>query len=314
MACNRPLKICVAALLLVGGAGCASSDRSGVDATFLERLAKQASTELPADRREALLEQADAALKAARHEDAYSRYVEVLRHDPRNARALVGASEVLLALGDAQKALLGFEQIGEDSPLAALGYQGRGLALVLLGKLDLALKQLDLAVAKDPSLWRAWNARGYVFDLSAKWPLADESYRKAVAAKSDAPIVHNNRGMSLLMRGRYGEAFAAFQRALQLDPGLPAARANMRLALAWQGKYLEAAAGVPGPESAPTFNNIGFIAMKKGNYAQAELYFSQAIKASPAHYEKAERNLQYVKQLQSARAGDETRALSSANQ
>ena len=60
-------------------------------------------------------------------------------------------------------------------------------------------------------------------------------------------------------------------------------------------------------------NNIGFVAMKKGNCARAELYFTQAMKASPAHYDKAQRNLQYVRQLRSAQAGDETRALSPTN-
>ncbi len=293
----------LSALLLAIASGCGSVDRGDSAAANATRLSAQAAAELPADRRDAILDQADALLKAEKFEEAYSGYLEVLKHDVKDARALVGMSEAYLGSGNLEKALAGFEQVEDHSPLSAVARQGRGLAFARLGKFDLALKELDHAVRKDPRLWRAWNARGHIHDLSAKWDAADESYRKALAIKPDASAVHNNRGVSLLMRGQFAGAAAAFQEALRFDPNLATASSNLRVALASQGKYAEALTGVRGADAPATLNNIGFIAMKRGDYPQAESYFAQAMKAAPAYYDKAALNLQYVKQLKDAEAG-----------
>lgn len=48
-------------------------------------------------------------------------------------------------------------------------------------------------------------------------------------------------------------------------------------------------------------NNIGYVAILRGDYDVADAYLNQAIAASPSYFTQAQRNLQY---LESIRAGN----------
>jgi Flp pilus assembly protein TadD len=103
--------------------------------------------------------------------------------------------------------------------------------------------------------------------------------------------------MSLLLQRRYREATDMFQKALAADPGLGIARANLRIALAWQGRYDEALIGAASAERANALNNVGYIAMLRGDYQAAQKYLAQALTGSPTYQEQAARNLDMLKLL-----------------
>ncbi len=251
-----------------------------------------------------LLQQGEAALAVGDGRSAFDNFSLVLQGDPHNSRALMGMGESYLATRDPRKALEAFEQAGLEAPdLQARALQGEGLALSTMGQREEGQRRLLEALKLDPSQWRAWNAVGVNYDGMRAWGDARASYEKAVAAApSAAAAVRNNQGMSLLLQGKKDEAEATLHEALKLDPRSPVIRTNLRIALALQGKYDEALAAVPSSQLPSTLNNVGYIAMTRGDYAAAQKFLTQAMQVSPAYYEKAARNLAYVEYLMSKAA------------
>ena len=117
-------------------------------------------------------------------------------------------------------------------------------------------------------------------------------------------MIYNNRGFSMLMQQRLKEAVADFTLALRMDPEFEIARENLRLALAWQGRYVHAMAGASNRDMARVLNNVGFIALMRGDYGNAEAYLLRAMEADPSYNETAARNLTYLKQVQELAKAD----------
>jgi len=182
--------------------------------------------------------------------------------------------------------------------VAARALQGEGIALSLAdGASDFASARLRAAVARDPTLWRAWNALGYYYDSRADWLRAGDCYTRALAIVPNSAMILNNRGFSMLMQGRVREALADLREALRHDPASRPARENLRLALAWDGQYARALAGAEGDGLARALNNVGYVALLRGDSDEAEAFLSRAIEVDPAFNTVAARNLAYLKRL-----------------
>lgn len=236
------------------------------------------------------LSAAQDALEAGRIEDAGHRFARVLAADPDNREARLGMAETHLARGQAREALALFDSLTKDPVMRPLALQGRGLALLALGRTGPAETALREA-SGTLSLWRTWNALGRIADMGMRWDEADTCYAAAMKANPRAAEIPNNQGYSLLLRGRHREAEEQFRAALALDPSLRAAASNLRLALAWQGRYAEAVAGTRREDLPPVLNDIGAVAMVRGETETAEAYFVRALAASPRHMPEADRNL-----------------------
>ena len=140
------------------------------------------------------------------------------------------------------------------------------------------------------------------YDQKSRWQEAQDAYDKALAAKPDAAMVINNIGMSELLQHRYQDAAGTFQKALDVDPGLDVARSNLRIALAWQGRYDEALVGAGSSGRSDALNNVGYIAMLRGDYQSAQKYLSQALEGSPIYQEQAASNLDMLRLLVKSQA------------
>lgn len=244
-----------------------------------------------------LLRMADELLDAELYEDAGKRYGQVLSLDPGNPQARMGLAEVRLAAGNLDKARADFIELAEIEALRPRALQGRGLALLKLGRRAEAGKALAEAVEADPTLWRTWNALGRLHDAKERWEEADRCYREALKAAPEAAPVHNNLGYSLMRQGRAKEAAEAFVRALEIDPGLTVAAANLRLALAADGRYVEAMAGARPEEMPEILNNLGYLAMNRGDYDAAETYLTRSLAVSPSYFDQAAKNMLRLKAL-----------------
>ena len=282
-------------VLLLAAAGCSGM---GSDA-------KQVTTPTPAVSSEALLTAAEADIEARRFQLAYQR---LARLDPAmlaTPRAQLASGEVLLGLGESKQALAQFQAVQSDETYRARAYQGMALSLMALGDFSTAKSQLDRAVEADPNLWRSWMALGRVYDGNKNWTEAEAAYEKALAVQPESPIIVNNIGMSLMLQHRYPEAAQAFERALAADPAMEMTRTNLRIALAWQGQYDEALVGTQAAGRADALNNVGYVAMLRGDSQTAQKYFSQALELSPTYHERAARNLETLKLLLKSRAPDQ---------
>ncbi|MFQ6017199.1 MAG: tetratricopeptide repeat protein [Kiloniellaceae bacterium] len=240
---------------------------------------------------------AQRALAENRYEDARKLLERVLVSDPDNARAKLTLAELRLATGRPKQAAAAFEALVGQPEVRALALQGHGISLMLTGDDEAGYESLRNAVEQDAALWRAWNALGFYHDSRGDWAAAVESYGKALAANPGSALIYNNRGYSMIMQGRLEEAIEDLNKALRLDPELPTVQGNLRLAFAWQGKYAHAMSGVSEKDMGKVLNNIGFIAMLRGDYANAEAYLLRAMEVDPSFNEAASRNLAYLKSM-----------------
>ena len=254
------------------------------------------------------LKQADEALARGDFAAARKSYRKVLTLSPSSSAAQLGLGEVELAAGDPHQALDHFQSVAaSDQTLRAGALQGQGITLVKLRQPEAAYQVLNEAVTLDPGLWRAWNALGSIADSRRDWAQADEAYAKALAIKPNAAIVYNNVGISRMMRQDYAGAEQSFAKALSLAPRLDEATANMRLAQAWQGRYDDAIRGASDQVLPQRLNDVGYVAMLRGDLGTAESLFLRAIAASPTYLTVAYRNLEEVQRLKSsAGQGDAT--------
>jgi Flp pilus assembly protein TadD len=271
-------------------AGCATTEGPNASTAKVE-------AERVAQRSAELVEHGESALAAGQLSEAQRLFSRVLGADPGHPRAKLGLAEVQLASGHPKEALSLFEEVQKEESLSAVALQGKGIALLLTGNAVSAHRALQDALRQDASLWRAWNALGQYFDGVRAWEDASRCYEKALALQPDAAIVFNNLGVSFVLRGRYPESANYFREALAHASGDQVIRGNLRIALAWQGRYVEALAGVTEDDAPTVLNDIGYVALLRGDHAISEGYLSRAMQESPSFFSKAWKNLRYLATL-----------------
>lgn len=286
------LKAGLLAVALIGLAGCETAPQD------LPELTLKSIIEKPAP---GTVELAERALAANRHVDAQKILERVLLAEPRNVKARLVMAELHLAVGAPGSAAEGFARLVEDPEVSAQALQGRGISLMLVGKAQLGYDSLKKAVEQDPGLWRAWNALGYYHDKKRNWTAAYDSYNRALEENPDSAMIYNNRGYSMLMQQRLVESMEDFSRALEIDRDFSLAQDNLRLALAWGGNYVHAMSGTDKADMARILNNVGFVAILRGDYDNAESYLLRAMEVDPAYNETASRNLTYLEQVKNLR-------------
>ena len=246
------------------------------------------------------------ALAENRLKDAELLSDRLILTNPRNLEARLLRGEVLLAKGKPNRAMAIFSGLQDLPEVSARARQGLGIAMLLTDTPEPAFDHLKAAVDADPTLWRAWNALGSYYDTQEAWAEAIEAYESALAERPNDATILNNRGFSYFMQGRVDEAIVDLERALRLDPELTPARYNLRLAHAWSGRYVRALTGVTDKELPRVLNNIGYVAMLRGDLENAEAYLMRAMEADPTFNETAWQNLarlRHIRELDAVETG-----------
>jgi Tfp pilus assembly protein PilF len=281
-------KACVVASAVAALSGCADLRLGDGD---LAPSAKSASIA------PGLLDATEQAIAAGRYPDAQKLLQQMFAIDAQNPRAKLLLAELHLATGVVPQAAAEFDQLKDVPEISGRALQGKGLAALLNGEKEAAAEALRMAVKQDANLWRAWNALGYYHDTKQQWPESAECYERALAANPNSALVYNNRGFSNLLQRRFGEAIADLSKAVEIDPALPSASRNLRLALASNGEYARALVGANGNNLGEALNNVGYIALLRGDYAAAESYLSRAMEADASFNRLAWQNLSYLKSI-----------------
>jgi Flp pilus assembly protein TadD len=255
-------------------------------------------TGLPAPQVTALVSAADATRGSEAYGEALLIYQQILVSDSKNVAALYGIAECLFALGNAKEAKPIFDGLIENKDYRNLAWQGKGLTELALGQRDASEELLRKAVEADPTLWRSWNALGEIADFRHRPDEALTSYARALEIKPDSPAIINNIGYSKLLARQPEQAVVEFKKALALDSSSATIVNNLRLAMAASGNYAEAVKAAPRNLTPVVFNNVGYVAMERGDYSIAQAYLVRAMEGSPSYDSVAAKNLDQLKARQ----------------
>ena len=304
---NRCICLILCAALTSGCASMSGNDAVGeeVSDTELDGLYNGEpevvfATEFPVASAEEAVARADSALSQGKTDLALYMYVRAYDMQKDNLYALMRIGGIHESRGNSKMAMRAFTTAVQVDPTNAEALQSLGLIYLHAKHHDEAQNLLERAVDGNPALWRAQNGIGVIADIRGEHNKAIIAYEAALDVNPNASSTLNNRGYSYYLNGQYVEATQDFIAAA--DMGVERAWLNLGLVLARQKKYPEAVhrmTRIVAPEVA--YNDVGYIAMRQGDFRLAESYFLKAIQVSPRYFEEAQRNLT---QLANKIAGD----------
>ncbi len=246
---------------------------------------------------EALLKAAN-AIQEGKMDLAQLYYIKGFELQPTNIELLQKMAELYVHLEKYELAEVSFKLILKQQPNNIKVQEEYGLLLLKERKYQEAKTSLGAVVAKQLS-GSAYNGLGIIATVQGNLIEAEALFKKADRIVPNNPEILNNLGFALYSAEKYPEAMAYYNLALQIAPGFKKALYNYALLQGRLGNYdLAYDAFVKVSSEAEANNNLGYIAMMKGDYVKANEYLQEAIKFSPNYYKKANDNLKHLKDLE----------------
>lgn len=244
-----------------------------------------------------VLNKARKSWSEGKKELAQAFYISAYKQQPKNVMVLEEMAEIYLLLGKKDLEMVCYKLILEQQPENNVIRERYGLLLIKHKELIEAEQALKKVVATQES-WRAFNGLGIIADIQGNHDDARLFFGKAIKISPKNPEIINNIGYSLYMDDQMEKAQSYFLWAIKEKKDFNRAIYNYALTLARQKHYVEALStfGRVMPHSEAN-NNIGYIAMKNGDFDKAESYFRRAIQLSPQFYQKAYSNLHTLRKL-----------------
>ena len=253
------------------------------------------ATEFPVGSAEEALARADQALRDGDQDLALYMYVRAYDLDKTNVYPLMRIAAIHEARDSSAMAARAYASVLEIESEHGPALQSLGLIYLQRKRHDEARSLLEQAIESDATLWKAYNGLGVIADLQGDYASAEAAYDAALQANPGDAKLLNNRGYSLYLQGRYDEAERDFRAAAA--QGVDKAWLNLGLVLARQKRYADAVQMMVRTETKEVaYNDVGYIAMRQGDYGVAERYFEKAIRVSPRYFEEARRNLDKVQE------------------
>ena len=258
------------------------------------------ATEFPVNSAEDALQRGDRAHASGETDLALYMYVRAYDLENDNRHALQRIAQIHESRDNLRLATRAYRAMLKADPRDVAALESLGLIYLKAKAFADAKDLFERAVLEDSTRWRAFNGLGVIADMRGEHGVAVLAYDSALAAKPGDPVLLNNRGYSYYLVGAFQSATRDFIEAGTY--GLERAWVNLGLVMARQGRYPEAVQTMLGPiDAAVAYNDVGYIAMRQGDYDVAELYFEKAISLSPRHFAAATQNLEELKTLTASR-------------
>lgn len=301
---NRRWAPALAALLgaVLLTAGCAAGPAGSARAPD-EDPAAELLEQLPAEQ---IVAEGDAAARQGDYRRALFLYMQAVEAEPVAPHWLrVGLANA--RLGNQSLAWSAYSQAIEADPDYAAAHEELGLLYLSMKQPAPGRHHLERAVDLEPERWRAHNALGVLFDADRDHGRAIEHYEEALASNPDSAEILNNLAYSHFLAGRSDEARKFLDRALLIDPKYESAIANLGLLYARQGRYREAVATLERVMEPPqAHNDVGYLALRQGDFDMAEWLLMEAIRLAPRYYQTANENLERVRWARDQAAREDT--------
>jgi predicted O-linked N-acetylglucosamine transferase (SPINDLY family) len=188
----------------------------------------------------AVLDQAVAAHREGRYEEAERGYRRVLRKQPRHSDAWHLLGVVAYEQGDhtvAEERIRRALNFGPGDPSV---WNNLGRALAAQGRTDEAVRAYQRALDRDPNYADAHLNLGCALQRRGDLTEAMGAFLRTIVLAPSIAIAHTNLGAALGELGFPAEAEKSHRQALAIDPALPEAHNNLGIALRDQGRLGEA--------------------------------------------------------------------------
>ncbi len=192
-----------------------------------------------------------------------------------------------------------FVRVIELDPENAEGHEHLGMLFLASKQKDLATQHLEKAIEFDNRRWAANNALGVLSDASGEYEQAIGYYEAGLEHNPKSAKLLTNMGYSYYLSGQLEEAERLFILAIGIDRSYSSAMINLGLVRARQGRYDSAVNILERVLEQPkALNDVGYIAFRNGDIAEAERLLGDAVRLSPTYYETAYENLERVRHAQ----------------
>ncbi len=228
----------------------------------------------------------DLMLTAADPSDAAQYFEQALAREPERAEFRRGLAVSLSRARRYNEAARVFQELitlDQDQPTDRLEY---AFVAMRLDRWD-DVKTLSQSFPDGLQTPRRYSIDAMVADQDSDWAAADTAYAQAEKLSSRPAAVLNNWGVSQMSRGDLSAAAATFERAVSFDARLFSAKNNLAIARGLQGEYNLPLVPLNDEERAVLLNNLGIIAMRRGDEKIARGLFAAAVDAHPQHYSGA---------------------------
>ncbi|HZQ11599.1 MAG TPA: sulfotransferase [Pseudolabrys sp.] len=232
------------------------------------------------------IEQAIAAHKSGKLDEAETLYRAVLARNPREFDAL-HLFGILCAqrerFEEAERLLSAALAVDRKLPPCLHNY---GNVLSKLGRYSDAIAVYNEALALAPNYAPLYSDRGNAQNELGQTEAAVTSYRKALSLNPNSPPILGNLAQALMALDRIGEAGQLLQRALSLDAKNPQVL-KLLGQLAFRRGELDAALDLLGrslavkPDQADAHNLTGMVLRDKGRIDDAIAAFDRSIALAP---------------------------------
>ena len=282
------LKLIFVAIVAAQMSACATSQANKPEESENDLFASYSITEI--------VEAGDEALRQREYDRAVFIYMQALQIE-ESADNLYRVGLVKIKLNDNGFAWNVFRRALELEPDHVPTHEEIGILYVGMGQPVQATRHLERVVQLDPKRWRAYNALGVIADVEKRFSDAVDYYKKALEHYPDSAMLMNNIGYSYYLSGDLQEATNWLDAAVQTQPGYELAIRNLALLYARQGWYKEAVNSFLKIDGRPqVYNDVGYIAMRNGDYYEAQRLLTDAIRLSPVYYETAYKNMAALKE------------------
>jgi Flp pilus assembly protein TadD len=173
--------------------------------------------------------------------------------------------------------------LGQDEPTDRLDY---AFVNIKLDRWD-DVKILSQGFPDGLQTPRRYMIDAMVADQDNDWAAADTAYGRAEKLSGRPAAILNNWGVSQMSRGDLTGAAKTFERALSFDARLFNAKNNLAIVRGLQGQYELPLVPLSDEERAVLLNNLGIIAMRRGDEQTARSLFAAAVTAHPQFYASA---------------------------
>lgn len=244
---------------------------------------------------------AETAFKNRNFDEAADLFGSLTQKYPENSELLLKYAESLRLVGKSDAAIKQYDaSIAKDENNVS-AIEGKGLAYLQQGNLSEALNSFNLVVEKDASRWRTLNAIAVIYSINGNDKEALNYFDMALSIANNNPSIINNIALVVAFSGDTAKAISLLKKAQANTSSTNLSKKmrienNMALVYGISGKMDEAEKILrKNLSEAAVYNNLGLYAKIAADKKLAWAYLSKAIASSPVYYEKAENNIDDLK-------------------